>query len=91
MDGMYRNTKFFVFLRALDREIAALPQRETAMGRNGAHDHGACAVMRRFGKQGGIRLSFLRAFLSTLFLLQFSGFSKRGVSWIQTIIRSTSS
>lgn len=52
MDGMYRNTKFFVFLRALDREIAALPQRETAMGRNGAHDHGACAVMRRFGKQG---------------------------------------
>ena len=53
MDGMYRNTKFFVFLRALDREIAALPQRETEMGRNGANDQGACAVMRRFGKQGG--------------------------------------
>lgn len=54
MDGMYRNTKFFVFLRALDRDIAALPQRETAMERNGAHDHGTCAEMRRSGekKQG---------------------------------------
>ena len=77
MDGMYRNTKFFVFLRALDRDIAAQPKRETAMERNGAHDHGACAEMRRSGKnRGGIRLSLLRAFLSTLFLLQFSGFSK---------------